>query len=87
MKIILLAGGPRSGIDLFHSLLDNHREILQFPGVLYIDQKLKKILSQSSKKKIAREFIKEYINFFDSRKLKIERHHQLGKKKNKFYKV
>ncbi len=87
MRIILLAGGPRSGLDLFHSLLDNHSEILQFPGILYIDQKLKKILSQSSKKKIAKEFIKEYKNFFDSRKLKIERHHQLGEKKNKFYEV
>ena len=82
MRIILLAGGARSGVDLFHSLLDNHGEILHFPGILKIDQKLKKILSQSSKKKIAKEFIKEYKNFFDSRKLKMERHHQLGKKKN-----
>ena len=37
MRIILLAGGARSGVDLFH-VLDNHGEILHFPGVLKIDQ-------------------------------------------------
>ena len=87
MKLILLAGGARAGIDLFQSLLDNHDEILQFPGIIYINDKLKEILTYKSKKKIAQKFTKEYPNFFDSRKTNIERHYMLGKKKNKFYKV
>lgn len=87
MKLILLVGGPRAGLDLFQSLLDNHEEILQFPGVIYINNKLKEILTNKSKKKIAQNFIKEYPHFFDSRKTNIERHYMLGKKKNKFYKV
>ena len=50
MKILLLAGGARAGIDLFQSLLDGHEQILQFPGVIYVNQ-LKEILSQNTKKK------------------------------------
>ena len=87
MKLILLVGGPRGGLDLFQSLLDNHDEILQFPGIIHINEKLRKILSHSSKKKIAQDFIKEYLSFFDSRKSNIERHYMLGDKKNKFYKI
>ena len=87
MKLILLAGGPRGGIDLFQSLLDNHDEILQFPGIIHINEKLKKILSHKSKEKIAQNFIKEYLSFFDSRKSIIERHNMLGDKKKQFYKV
>ena len=37
MKILLLAPGSRSGSDFFHSLLDGHSQILQFPGVLITD--------------------------------------------------
>lgn len=87
MKIILLAGGPRGGLDLFQSLLDGHEEILQFPGIIYVNDKLKKILSNKYKEKIAKNFIKEYPNFFDSRKSKIERHYMLGEKKKQFYRV
>ena len=86
MKILLLAGGARAGIDLFQSLLDGHEQILQFPGVIYVNQ-LKEILSQNSKKKIAVAFIKKYPVFFDSRKKSRERHYMLGSKKNMFYKV
>ena len=53
MRLILLAAGPRGGLDLFQSLLDNHDEILQFPGIIHINEKLRKILSHKSKKKIA----------------------------------
>jgi len=87
MKILLLAGGARAGIDLFQSLLDGHEQILQLPGVIYINDQLQKILSQNSKKKIAQAFIKQYPIFFDSRKMGRERHYMLGAKKNMFYKV
>ena len=87
MKILLLAGGARAGIDLFQSLLDGHEQILQFPGVIYINNELEKILSHKSKKKIAQTFIKQYPIFFDSRKKSRERHYMLGVKKNNFYKV
>ena len=87
MKVILLVGGPRGGLDLFQSLLDGHEEILQFPGIIYVNDKLKEILSNKSKEKIAKCFIKEYPSFFDSRKSKIERHYMLGEKKRQFYKV
>ena len=87
MKLILLVGGPRGGLDLFQSLLDNHDEILQFPGIIHINEKLIKILSHKSKEKIAQNFTKEYLSFFDSRKSIIERHYMLGDKKKQFYKV
>ena len=87
MKVIVLAGGARAGVDLFQSLLDNHNQILQFPGVIHINDDLKEILSYSSKHKVAQLFIKKYPSFFDSRKKGIERHYMLGPKKNKFYKV
>ena len=38
MKVLLLAAGGRAGSDLFHSLLDEHSQILQFPGKLRIDR-------------------------------------------------
>ena len=51
MKVILLVGGPRGGLDLFQSLLDGHEEILQFPGIIFVNNKLKEILSNKSQKK------------------------------------
>ena len=87
MKTLLLVGGARAGVDLFQSLLDNHEQILQFPGVIYINDDLKKILSNKSKKKVAQTFIKKYSSFFDSRKSYEERHYMLGAKKNKHYKI
>jgi|TARA_B100000780_G_scaffold267993_1_gene225551 hypothetical protein len=87
MKILLLAGGARAGVDLFQSLLDGHEQILQFPGVIYINSELEKILSKKSKKEMAQTFIKQYPVFFDSRIKSRERHHMLGEKKNSFYKV
>ena len=41
MKIVLLAAGGRAGSDFFHSLLDGHSQILQFPGYLRIDDNFK----------------------------------------------
>ena len=64
MKILLLAGGARAGVDLFQSLLDGHEQILQFPGVIYINSELEKILSKKSKKKNSTSIYKKISNFF-----------------------
>ena len=56
MKVILLVGGPRGGLDLFQSLLDGHEEILQFPGIIFVNNKLKEILSNKSQKKNSQKF-------------------------------
>ena len=87
MKILGLISCGRSGSDLFHSLLDGHDEILQFPGYLWFDSKLLKILSLSNSKEIASQFCVEYKHFFDSRINKMERHHQLGPNKNLYFTV
>ena len=50
MKILLLAAGGRAGSDFFHSLLDGHSQILQFPGYLKV-YKLKRIFTSSIPKK------------------------------------
>ena len=80
-------GWFKSRIEFFQSLLDSHEEVLQLPGILYIDANLIKILSIKSKESLAKEFINQYPNFFDSRKSDIERHYMLGSNKKKFYKV
>ena len=38
MKVLFLVAGVRAGSDLFHSLLDEHSQILQFPGILEINE-------------------------------------------------
>tara|TARA_Y100000294_G_C8545867_1_gene333107 strand:- start:1081 stop:1341 length:261 start_codon:yes stop_codon:yes gene_type:complete len=81
VKIILLTAGGRAGADFFHSLLDEHSEILQFPGSFRVDKKLATILNLDSPKKIAKAFIKFYPQFFDSRNNKFERWNKLGPKK------
>ena len=43
MKIVGLISCGRSGADLFQSLLDNHNQILQFPGYILFNKKLLKI--------------------------------------------
>ena len=85
MKVIGLLSCGRSGADLFQSLLDSHEEILQFPGYLIFDSKLFNILSITNKGEIAENFCEEYPQFFDSRINKVERHHQLGPKKNDYF--
>ncbi len=87
MKIILLMGGPRAGVDFFQSLLDGHHQILQFPGIIYINDILLEILSTKDKKNLAIKFVKEYSQFFDSRYTEVERHNKLGPRKNKHYKI
>jgi|MDTG01.4.fsa_nt_gb hypothetical protein len=87
MKIVVLIGGGRTGIDFFQSLLDGHPQIIQFPGVFYFDEFLKRIKKLNDAKKICQIFLDYNKNFFDSRKNKRERHHKLGKNRNQFFKV
>ena len=47
MKILLLVGGSRAGIDFFHSLIDGHSQVLQFPGYLNINENFYKIENKS----------------------------------------
>ena len=63
MKVIVLMAGSRAGLEFFQSLLDSHEEVLQLPGILYIDANLIKILSIKSKESLAKEFINQYPNF------------------------
>ena len=51
MRLILLTAGGRAGSDFFHSLLDSHSQILQFPGYLRVDKNLKLILETKDLKK------------------------------------
>ena len=81
MKLILLTAGGRAGSDFFHSLLDEHSQILQFPGSLRVDKNLKLILETKDLKRKAELFIKFYPEFFNSKKNKLERWNKLGEKK------
>ena len=70
MKLILLTAGGRAGSDFFHSLLDGHSQILQFPGYFRVDENLKLILETKNLKKKGEMFVKFYPEFFNSRKNK-----------------
>ena len=86
MKILLLVAGGRAGSDFFQSLLDNHSQILQFPGVLLANN-LEKIINSRSNREIAINFVKKYPHFFDSKIQKLERWNKLGKNKNQSFTV
>ena len=96
MKVLLVVGGSRAGLEFFFSLLDGHTEILQFPGFLVGDEKLIQILSYENCSDISSSFIKNYSHFFDSSiseegKLNPaithfkERHYMLGENKDQHY--
>ncbi len=87
MKLILLTAGIRAGSDFFHSLIDGHSQVLQFPGQFRVDKNLKLILETKDFKKKAKLFVKFYPEFFDSRKNKFDRWDRLGKKKKRYFKV
>ena len=57
MKTVLLAAGGRAGADFFHSLIDGHSQILQFPGYLRINENFKTIFKFKDPHKIAKQFI------------------------------
>ena len=83
MKIVLLVAGSRAGSDFFHSLLDGHSQILQFPGEIHIDKNFENILNANNPNFISEQFIELYPHFFNSKLNLIERHNKLGKYKNK----
>ena len=85
MKTILLVAGGRTGNEFFHSLLDSHSEILQFPGILKVDTKFIRMLDNQNINQIPKTFINLFPYFFDSRLNKLERLHKLGKKRNQFF--
>ena len=87
MKIVLLAAGGRAGADFFHSLLDGHSQILQFPGYLRIDKKFKCLFDLHEHKEIPQKFIKSHPEFFDSKLNKFERWNKLGQNKDCSFKV
>ena len=87
MRVILLNAGGRAGSDFFHSLLDGHSQILQFPGIFRVDNKLILILKAKDLKKKAKLFIKFYPEFFNSKINIFERWNQLGKNKNRYFQV
>ena len=55
MKLILLTAGGRAGSDFFHSLLDDHSQILQFPGYFRVDKNLNLILETENLKRKAEQ--------------------------------
>ena len=65
MKIVFLVAGGRAGSDFFHSLVDGHSQIIQFPGFLRIDEKLSLVLNSKTSNEIVKYFIKFYPEFFD----------------------
>ena len=87
MKTIILVAGGRAGSDLFHSLLDEHSQILQFPGILKINNNFLDLLNLKNYNEIPIRFIELYPHFFNSKLNKSERHDSLGKNRKKFYKI
>ena len=85
MKIIVLIGGGRSGIDFLQSLFDQHPEVSQLPGVFYFDKFWKEVKNEKNIGVIPKKFTQDYEKFFDSRLNKMERHYMLGKDKNSYY--
>ena len=86
MKIICIVGMGRAGIEFLQSLFDSHSQILQMPGILRFNQKFIDSLELDTNFFIS-SFIKSNEQFFDSRMQKLERHDQLGLKKNGYYAV
>ena len=58
MKVLLLVAGGRAGSDLFHSLLDEHSQILQFPGKLKITRDFLDMINLKNYHEIPVRFIK-----------------------------
>jgi len=87
LRIAIIITGGRTGSDFFQSLTDGHPEILQFPGKFLFDEFWNLINSDNSNNYISELFCNEYSYFFNSQLNTIERLHQLGEDKNKFFTV
>ena len=89
MKTLLLVAGGRGGSDFFRGLFDGHSQVLTFPGYLRINKDFQEMLNLNFPDQISKRFISLYPNFFNSKAYwgRFERHHRLGEKRNKFFKV
>ena len=58
MKLIALITGGRNGSEFFQSLLDEHSEIMQFPGNFLFDDFYEKIKNEKNSNIIAQSFIR-----------------------------
>ena len=67
MKIFITVASSRSGHEFFHSLLDGHSQILQFPGFLVVNKNFSKIFDLNQIYKIPEEFIYHHPHFFNSK--------------------
>ena len=77
MKTLFLVAGGRGGSDFFQGLLDGHSQILSFPLYLKIDKKFIEMIELNDSKKLAKQFIKLFPEFFNSKINIFERHHRL----------
>ena len=84
IKFLIIVAGCRAGAELFQSLLDNHYQIIQFPGTIFFNTKIINSLGFNYGY-IADNFINNYPHFFDSRIKTVERHYMLGSNKDEFY--
>ena len=89
MKTLLLVAGGRGGSDFFQGILDGHSQILQFPGYVRFNKDFKEMINLNLPDQISKRFITLYPHYFNSKSYwgKFERHHRLGKNKNKFFTV
>ncbi len=87
MKTLLLVAGGRGGSDFFQGLLDGHSEIISFPLYLRIDDNFLNMIKEDDPYKLAKKFTYLFPEFFNSKTNKFERHHRLGKSKNKYFQV
>ena len=85
---VMVVDYTRCGSDFFHSLLDNHPEILQFTGYYIFHD-----FWENNQNKKLTDLINEFVNFenhymkFDSSYNKVERWDNLGKHKNESFTV
>jgi hypothetical protein len=64
-NILLLVTGGRNGSVLFHSLLDSHPEIVQFPGFFNVSRFSKEVENLKEPASIVENFINHHKHFFD----------------------
>ena len=70
--------------QIFPGLLDGHKEILS-AGYLRIDHKFEELFDQNTFKIVKKH--KSYIHIFNSKNNYFERHHRLGKNRDKYFTV
>ena len=67
-KIICLVTSARGGSKLFHSLLENHPDVICFPRTFRMTRFLQAINYElKNSKKISEKFIENYPRFFDGK--------------------